>query len=94
MRINIEIPNSFIDFGDFFPFLDCFKNIEVKKDNLLEINVSENIISNIQIVCNYLKKINRINNKDIYISGLLNEDEDEETKKKKEHNCTKAKSLS
>jgi len=84
MRINIENPKSFFYFGDLF-FLDFFKNIEVKKDNLHEINVSENITSKIQIVCNYLKNINEIYNKDIYIPRLLNEDE--ETKKRKNKNA-------
>ena len=74
MKIKIEIANSFIDFLQFFPILNFFEIIHINQNNIPELNVSEKVTSNIQIVCNYLKNMNVINQKDIFFPGLFEKD--------------------
>ena len=70
MKIKIEIPNSFLNYHKVFPILDFFENINIKQNNMPKLIVSDDLYSNIQIVCNYLKNINEINEKDIYFIGI------------------------
>ena len=70
MKIKIEIPNSFLNYHKVFPILDFFENINIKQNNMPKLIVSDDLYSNIQIVCNYLKNINEINEKDIYFKGI------------------------
>ena len=70
IKIKIEIPNSFMNFLNVFPILNYFKIINIYQNEMPELIVSENITSNIQIVCNYLKYINELNQKDIFFKGM------------------------
>ena len=70
IKIKVEIPNSFIDMMVLFPFLRFFNNIHINSDNLPRIIISERLTSPIQIVCNYLKNLNYINENDIYIENV------------------------
>ena len=72
IMIKIEIPNSFINFLDIFPILSFFKIKHITPKEMPQLIVSKEISSNIQIVCNYLKYINQINEKDIYFKNLSN----------------------
>ena len=79
IEIKIEIPNSFIDFFEKFPILTLIPNKNKHKMsiyNLEPLMVSDNISSNIQIVCNYLKlrKKNKINDVDLYFPGITPEE--------------------
>ena len=65
VKIKIEISNSFIDFFEVFPILNFFKKIHITHENKPKLIVPKDINSNIQIVGNYLKYINQINQKDI-----------------------------
>jgi len=74
VEIKIEIPNGFVDFFLKFPILSIFENkIEMKIENLPPLLVKEELNSNIQIVCNYLKLLKRglISEKDLYIKMFL-----------------------
>ena len=73
VEIKIEIPNGFVDFFLKFPILSMFENkIEMKIENLPPLIVKEELNSNIQIVCNYLKLLKRglISEKDLYIKNV------------------------
>ena len=67
IEIKIEIPNSFIDFFSKFPILNLFPKTMLSINDLAPLNVSEDLTSNVQIVCNYLKdlKENTLNQKDL-----------------------------
>jgi len=71
IRIKVEIPNGFIDFNSLFPILKFFKNINITSENIPPLIVSNDINSDVQIVCNYLKHIDSINRKDMYIEGII-----------------------
>jgi len=88
MKIKIEISNSLIDLQQLLPILKFFEIINIRQNNIPELNIEQEVKSNIQIVCNYLKRMNEINQNDIYIPGLF-EDLKEPTK-----NYIKATSLS
>ena len=83
IKIKIEIPKSFIDFFDLFPILNYFEKINLTKENMPHLIVSDNILSNIQIVCNYFKYMEVLNEKDIFIKNLNIIDNDD-------YNCKKA----
>ena len=70
IKIKIEIPNSFLDYYQLFPFFSFFEQIIIKHNNLPKLLISNNVKSSIQIVCNYLKSLSQINDKDIYIEGI------------------------
>ncbi len=76
IEIKIEIPNSFIDFFAKFPILNLFPKTMLTINNLAPLIVSEDITSNIQIVCNYLKalKEKQINEKDLIFPGITPDD--------------------
>ena len=57
IQIKIEIPNSFINFFEKFPFLTLFQVKEMKLSNLSPLLVPKELDSNIQIVANYLKSL-------------------------------------
>ena len=75
INIKIEIPNSFIDFFAKFPMLNLFPKKMLSINNLAPLIVSQEITSNIQIVCNYLKdlKDKNIDNKDLFFPGITPE---------------------
>jgi len=70
IKIKVEIPNSFIDYMSLFPIFSFFNNIKIKSNNLPKLIVPNDITSNVQIVCNYLRNIDFLNEKDIYIEGI------------------------
>ena len=73
VEIKIEIPNGFINFFLKFPILSMFENkTEMKIENLPPLIIEEQINSNIQIVCNYLKllKSGQITDKDLNIKNV------------------------
>ena len=70
LKIKIELPNSFLDYQKLFPILQFFETINITQNNMPKLIVADFLLSNIQIVCNYLKNINEINERDIYIDGL------------------------
>ena len=78
IEIYVEIPNGFIDFYTKFPILtlipEKFKNF-LSIYNLENLIVSNNIDSNEQIVCNYLKllKNNCVNDIDLYFPNITQE---------------------
>ena len=87
VEIKIEIPNGFINFFLKFPILSMFENkTEMKIENLPPLIIEEQINSNIQIVCNYLKllKSGKISDKDLNIKNVsfeyFPEDESIQTK--------------
>ena len=55
-EIKIEIPNNFIDFFAKFPILTLFKKTELTINNLAPLIVSKDLISNEQLVSNYLRE--------------------------------------
>ncbi|ORX81683.1 hypothetical protein BCR32DRAFT_244734 [Anaeromyces robustus] len=73
IKIKIEIPNSFIDYKLMFPIFKFFNEINITNNNLPDLEVSMDLNSNIQILCNYLKNIDIIDKYDIYIEGISNE---------------------
>ena len=73
VEIKIEIPNGFINFFLKFPILSMFeKKYEMKIEELPPLIIEEQINSNIQIVCNYLKllKSGKISDKDLNIKNV------------------------
>ncbi|OUM64773.1 hypothetical protein PIROE2DRAFT_60449 [Piromyces sp. E2] len=87
IKIKVEIPNGFINFKSLFSIFNFFNNVNIVSFNNKNTDsnnidpsalmVSNDITSNIQIVCNYLSNIDNINEKDIYIEG-----KEEDLKKK------------
>ena len=76
IEIKIEIPNSFIDFFAKFPILNLFPKTMLSIHKLSPLIVSEDLTSNVQIVCNYLKglKDKTINQNDLIFPGITPED--------------------
>jgi len=70
MIVKVELPNDFIDFRRLFPIFDFFESTELKSNALPPLIVPNDTSSEIQIVCNYLKNIANINNRDIYIPNI------------------------
>ena len=74
MKIKIEISNSFINFLQYFSVLNFFENKNISQNDMPELNVPHDITSNMQVVCNYLKNMNEINHRDIFIPELFIEE--------------------
>ena len=53
--LKIEVPYGFFNFIDKYPILKLFKKTTITKENKPQMIVSNDILSDIQIVCNYLK---------------------------------------
>jgi len=70
IKIKVEIPNGFVDYKKLFPIFDFFKTIRITHQNLPPLIVPESVLSNVQIVCNYLKNLDYINNRDVFINGI------------------------
>ncbi|OUM67355.1 hypothetical protein PIROE2DRAFT_58828 [Piromyces sp. E2] len=70
IKVKVEIPNSFTDYKKTFPIFTFFNNIHLTSNNMLPLIVPNDIYSNVQIVSNYLKYIEHINTRDIYIEGI------------------------
>ena len=73
VEIKIEIPCGFINFFSKFPILKMFKNSKkISFKDLPPLIVPQNIDSNMQIVCNYLKllKEQKLSKKDLYIENI------------------------
>jgi len=70
MKIKIEIPNSFVNFKYVYPIFEFFKTVHIDLHHMPPLIVPNNILSNVQIVCNYLKNLDQINIHDIYINGI------------------------
>ena len=70
MKIKVEIPNSFFNYQKLIPIFDFFETIHLTQDNLPKLIIPNDLLSNTQIVCNYLKYINQINDREIYFDGL------------------------
>jgi len=70
MKIKVEIQNSFIDFKQIFPFLNFFKKIHITQKTMPPLIVPKDIKSNIQIVCFYLKNLDHIDEREIFINGI------------------------
>jgi hypothetical protein len=73
--IYIEIPFGFIDFFKEYKILTLFNNkIKLEKNKLAPLIISEELDSDIQVVCNYLKKLdeneNFISQNNIIIPGI------------------------
>ena len=79
--IYIEIPFGFTDFFNEYKLLTLFQNkIKIEKNKLDPLIISEKLDSDIQVVCNYLKKLDEnedlIAHNNIIIPGIsLNENE-------------------
>ena len=88
INIKIEIPYGFIDFNQKFPILRLFKQTQIAIEKLPKLKISNEITSNMQIACNYLKfyKENKINDYNIFIKGLINIEDGQKIK------CSKIKS--
>ena len=84
IKIKVEIPNSFFNYPKLIPIIDFFETIFLTQDNKPKLIIPKDITSNTQIVCNYLKNINQINEREIYIFGVS----DNQTS-----NCINAESL-
>ena len=68
--IRVEIPNSFTNYYFKYPILKFFNQIEYTDNNIPPFIITKEITSNIQIICNYLKIKNEINQKDLFIPGI------------------------
>ena len=70
--IKIEIQNEFIDFFVKFPILTLFDRKDLKINNLNDLIFSNDLVSNIQIVANYLKAFHDkiLGKNDIYFPGI------------------------
>ena len=80
VEIKIEIPNGFVDFFLKFPLLNMFaQKHEMKINNLPELIVPQEINSNMQIVCNYLKllKNGKLADHDLFIKNISIDLEDD-----------------
>jgi hypothetical protein len=55
INIKIEIPYGFIDFNKKFPILTLFKQTIISIEQLPKLKVPDQLSSNMQIACNYLK---------------------------------------
>ena len=77
IEIKIEIPFGFVNFNQKFPILRLFKQTEIKIENLPKLKISNELTSNMQIACNYLKfyKEDKINDYNIIIKGLTSIEE-------------------
>ena len=75
VNIMIEIPYGFVNYMMKFPILNLFKKKIISIKELPNLKISDNITSNIQIVCNYLKFFDedKINKANVYIKGISNE---------------------
>ena len=70
MKIKIELPNSFINYLNIFPFLNFFKLNYLTHQKMPKLLFTKENEINIQIICNYLKYIDYINENDIIFEGL------------------------
>ena len=70
IEIIIEIPNCFYSFLDKFPILKLFENETITEANRPKLIADQNLLSNIQIACNYLKFLPTINSEMPYFPGL------------------------
>jgi len=68
IKIKVEIPNSFIDYKQVYPIFGFFKKKHL--DYITPLIVHNDVISNVQIVCNYFKNEDQINQRDIHIQGI------------------------
>ena len=73
--IYIEIPFGFTDFFKEYKLLTLFQNkIKIEKNKLAPLIISEELDSDIQVVCNYLKKLDEnedlITQNNIVIHGI------------------------
>lgn len=85
MEIKIEIPYGFVDFLEQYNILKLFKINKLLKSKMPPLDIPNNILSDIQIVCinlDFLKK-NKINDNNIYIEGLSKIKFNELTEKEK-----------
>ena len=71
--LKIEVPNGFFNFIDKYPILKLFKKTTITKENKPQMIVSNDILSDIQIVCNYLKVFyeKKINTRTVIIKGIV-----------------------
>ena len=73
IQIKIELPYGFVDFFSKFPLLKMFKNKQkITYENLPSLIVSQDIYSDVQIICNYLRlyKNKELTNCDLYIPKI------------------------
>ena len=79
IKIIIEIPNGFIDYELKFPILNLIPK-QLREELLIKdislLNVPQNILSNVQIVCNYLqlRKEKKLDIVDLIFPGITQED--------------------
>ena len=71
--LKIEVPYGFFNFIDKYPILKLFKKTTITKENKPQLVVSNDILSDIQIVCNYLKVFyeKEINTRSVIIKGIV-----------------------
>ena len=70
IEIIIEIPNCFYSFLDKFPILKLFEIETITEANRPKLIADSNLLSNIQIACNYLKLLPTIDKEMPYFPGL------------------------
>ena len=70
IEIIIEIPNCFYSFLDKFPILKLFEIETITEANRPKLIADSNLLSNIQIACNYLKLLQTIDKEMPYFPGL------------------------
>lgn len=70
--IEVQIPCGFVNFVENFPFLKLFKIHYIERRSLSPLMIPDELKSNIQIVCNYLKHFKNRNlvKYNLYIKGI------------------------
>ncbi|OUM66041.1 hypothetical protein PIROE2DRAFT_6839 [Piromyces sp. E2] len=65
--IKIEIPNSLIDYKKSFQILKFFNTIEITNVDKPVLNISTDLTSDIEMICNYLNRIDSDDDDNIYV---------------------------
>ncbi len=95
IKIYVEVPFGFVNFFEKFPILKLFKITQMSKENMPEFKVEKDLLSNIQITCNYLNMLenNTLSDNNLYIEKLSNFPDEETIKTGNVRNLIKAKVL-
>ena len=95
IKIYVEVPFGFVNFFEKFPILKLFKITQISKENMQEFKVENDLLSNIQITCNYLSMLenNTLSDNNLYIEKLSNFPDEETIKTGNVRNLIKAKIL-
>eukprot|EP00833_Pecoramyces_ruminatium_P013492 jgi/Orpsp1_1/1187524/evm.model.d7180000058358.1 len=71
IKIKVEIPNGFINYKKAYSIFEFFEERHIESHKLPSLEISESdVLSDVQIVCNYIRHEDIIDNKDLYFPKL------------------------